>query len=112
METTINKVQLTGMVGQDPLITPLENGKIVAQFSMGTSETYKKSNGEKITETDYHSIEAWGKVALYIDRHIGQGDEITVEGKIKQRTYQSNGEKHCSYQIVISKIIRLENSKS
>lgn len=112
METIVNKVQLTGVVGQDPLITALENGEIVAQFSMATIENHKQPNGDTITETDYHSIEAWGKIAMYIETYVGEGNRITVEGKIKQRPYQSKGDTHCCYQIVISKITLLENAKS
>jgi len=47
MKTIKNHVQLIGNIGQDPQVTNLENGKIVAQFSMATNENYKDSKGQK-----------------------------------------------------------------
>lgn len=59
MKTIKNHVQLIGNIGQDPQVTNLENGKIVAQFSMATNENYKDSKGQKQSETHWHSVVAW-----------------------------------------------------
>lgn len=112
MSTLKNKVQLVGNVGQEPMITTLENGKVVAQFSMATNEKYKNSKGEKQSETDWHSIVAWGKVALIVDKYVGKGNKIAIEGKLKQRHYETkDGEKRSYTEVVANEILLMGSKK-
>jgi len=87
MSTIKNHVQLIGNVGQEPTITNLENGKKVARFSLATNEHYKDAKCEKQTDTNWHTVVAWGKTADIIEKFAGKGKEIGVTGKLKTRTY-------------------------
>lgn len=88
MSTIRNHVQLIGNIGQQPSIASLESGKKVAKFSLATNEFYKNSNGEKVQETQWHNIIAWGKTAEIIEKYAGKGKEIGVSGKLKSRSYE------------------------
>jgi single-strand DNA-binding protein len=113
MSTLKNRVQLIGNVGEDPMITTLENGKVVAQFSLATNDNYKNSKGEKQSETDWHSIVAWGKVALIIDKYVGEGDKIAIEGKLKQRFYETKeGEKRSYTEVIANEILFMGSNNS
>ena len=61
MNTLRNKVQLIGNLGNDPEIINLESGKTLAKFTIATNESYKNASGEKITDTQWHNVVAWGK---------------------------------------------------
>ena len=87
MSTIKNHVQLIGNVGQEPTITNLESGKKVARFSLATNEYYKDSKGEKQTDTNWHTIVAWGKTAEIIENYVGKGKEIALTGKLRTRSY-------------------------
>ncbi|RYZ20897.1 MAG: single-stranded DNA-binding protein, partial [Chitinophagaceae bacterium] len=63
-----NKVQLIGNLGKDPEIRTIEGGRKKASFSMATTESYRNAQGEKITETQWHNVVAWGKVAELAER--------------------------------------------
>ncbi|WP_282089232.1 single-stranded DNA-binding protein [Aquimarina algiphila] len=89
MSTIKNHIQLIGNVGIDPTITNLESGKKVARLSLATNENYKDSRGEKQTETNWHTIVAWGKVAEIIEKYVTKGKEIGISGKLKTRTYET-----------------------
>ncbi len=89
MSTIKNHVQLVGNVGQEPTITNLENGKKVARLSLATNENYKDTNGEKQTDTNWHTVVAWGKVAEIIEKYVTKGKEIGISGKLKTRTYET-----------------------
>jgi single-strand DNA-binding protein len=89
MSSIKNHVQLIGNVGQEPTITNLENGKKVARFSLATNENYKSSTGEKQTNTNWHTIVAWGKSAEIIEKFAGKGKEIGIVGKLKTRSYET-----------------------
>ncbi len=88
MSTLKNKVQLIGNVGNEPEITNLESGKKVAKFSMATNESYKDSKGEKVTNTQWHNIVAWGKIAEIVEKYVGKGKEVAIEGKLTSRSYE------------------------
>ena len=90
MSTIKNHVQLIGNVGQEPTITNLENGKKVARFSLATNEYYKNDKGEKVQNTEWHTVVAWGKTAEIIEKYAGKGKEIGVSGKLKSRSYEDN----------------------
>ena len=90
MSTIKNHVQLIGNVGQEPTITNFENGKKVARFSLATNEYYKNDKGEKVQNTEWHTIVAWGKTAEIIEKYAGKGKEIGVTGKLKSRSYEDN----------------------
>ena len=108
MNTIRNHVQLVGNVGQDPTVTTLENGKKVARFSLATNEYYKKENGEKMQNTQWHTIVAWGKTAEIIENYAGKGKELALVGKLKSRSYEDNeGIKKYVTEIEASEILLL-----
>ncbi len=80
MNTLRNKVQLIGNLGKDPEIVNLESGKILAKFSIATNESYKNAQGEKVTDTQWHNIVAWGKTAEIVEKYVVKGKEVAIEG--------------------------------
>jgi single-strand DNA-binding protein len=87
MNQVKNKVQLIGHLGQDPDIKTFENDKKVANMSLATSEQYKNAQGEKVTETQWHSVVAWGKLAEIAEKYLVKGTEVVVEGKLVNKNY-------------------------
>ena len=67
MNALKNKVQLIGNLGQDPEIMNMENGTKLAKFSIATSDSYKNAKGEKVEDTQWHNIVAWGKTAEIVE---------------------------------------------
>ena len=108
MSTLRNKVQLIGNVGNEPEITNLESGKKVAKFSIATNESYKDSNGEKVQNTQWHNIVAWGKIAEIVEKYVGKGKEVALEGKLTSRSYETKeGEKRYVTEVVVDEILLL-----
>jgi len=106
MSTLRNKVQLIGHVGKDPEILNLESGKKLAKFSIATNESYKNSKGEKITDTQWHNIVAWGKTAELIENYVPKGKEIGIEGKLTSRSYEDkDGVKKYITEVVCSELL-------
>ena len=87
MNALRNKVQLIGNLGQNPEIRNLEGGKKLAKLTLATNETYKNSAGEKVTDTQWHNLIAWGKTADLIEKYLNKGSEIAIEGKLIHRDY-------------------------
>ncbi len=111
MSTLKNQVQLIGNVGQEPQVTVLENGKKVARISLATNENFKNSKGEKQTNTDWHQLVAWGKVASLIEEYVFTGKEIAVQGKLSSRSYEDKeGVKRHVTEVIVSEILFLGGS--
>ncbi len=108
MSTLRNTVQLIGHVGNDPEIVNLESGKKLAKFSIATNENYKNSKGEKITDTQWHNIVAWGKTAELVENYVPKGKEIGIEGKLTSRSYEDKeGIKRYVTEVVCNEILLL-----
>ena len=108
MSTLRNKVQLIGNVGQDPEVKTFEGGKKVASLTIATNEYYKNEKGEKIEDTQWHRVTAWGKLADLIEKYVTKGKEIGVEGKLVHRSYDDkDGIKRYITEVVINDILLL-----
>ena len=88
MKNLRNKVQLIGNLGKDPEVKQLESGKILAKLSLATSENYKNADGEKVTDTQWHNLVAWGKTAQIAEKYLKKGNKIAIEGKLINRSYE------------------------
>ncbi|GMN12123.1 single-stranded DNA-binding protein [Croceitalea sp. MTPC9] len=108
MNALKNKVQLIGNLGSDPEIKVLENGTKLAKFSLATNDSYKNAKGEKVEETQWHNLVAWGKVAEIVENFTSKGKQIAIEGKLQYNTYETKeGEKRYSAEIKVNEILLL-----
>ncbi|PCJ63939.1 MAG: single-stranded DNA-binding protein [Bacteroidetes bacterium] len=87
MNALRNKVQLIGNLGMSPEVTELEGGRKVAKFTLATNETYKNQSGERVQNTNWHNIVAWGKTAELMAELLAKGKEVMVEGKLTNRSW-------------------------
>lgn len=90
--SSLNKVQLIGRTGKDPEVRHLDSGVTVASFSLATSENYTNKQGEKVEQTEWHNIVAWGKLAEIIEKWVTKGQLLYIEGKLKTRKWEKDGQ--------------------
>jgi single-strand DNA-binding protein len=110
MNNLKNNVQLIGHVGQTPEIKNLENGKKVARLSIATNEVYYNADNEKVEQTYWHNLVAWGKTAEIIENYVDKGKEIAVSGKLVNRTYNTkDGEKRYITEVVLNELLLMGN---
>ncbi len=108
MNAMRNKVQLIGHVGQDPEVKDLEGGKKVANLTLATNDYYTNDKGEKVENTEWHKVAAWGKIAEIIEKYVVKGKEIVVEGKLTHRSYEDkDGTKRYVTEVVANDILLL-----
>lgn len=108
MNALRNKVQLIGHVGQEPEIKTFEGGKKLANITLATNESYTNAKGEKVEQTEWHRLTAWGKTADLIESYVIKGKEIAIEGKLTHRSYDDKeGVKRYITEVVISELLLL-----
>ena len=108
MNALKNKVQLIGNLGQDPEVVILENGSKFAKFSIATSDSYKNAQGEKVEDTQWHNIVAWGKLADIVENYLNKGKQVAIEGKLTHRSYETKeGEKRYITEVRCNELLML-----
>ncbi|MBX9807056.1 MAG: single-stranded DNA-binding protein [Flavobacteriaceae bacterium] len=108
MNAMKNTVQLIGNVGNDPEIKNLDGGKKVANLTIATNDSYKNDKGEKVEQTEWHKVVAWGKTAEIIEKYVTKGLQIAIEGKLTHRSYDDkNGEKRYITEVLANDVLLL-----
>ncbi|MEP7236896.1 MAG: single-stranded DNA-binding protein [Ferruginibacter sp.] len=103
-----NKVQLIGNLGNAPEVKTTESGKKLARFSVATNESYRNANGDKVTETTWHNLVAWGKVADIAEKYLNKGSEVAIEGKLINRSYtDKDGNKKYITEVQVNELLML-----
>ena len=88
----VNKVILVGNVGRDPEIKSLPSGTRLATFSLATTDRRSKDeNGNPRTE--WHNLVAWSRLADIVEQYVTKGKQLYIEGQIRTRSYEQDGQK-------------------
>ncbi|WP_040303676.1 single-stranded DNA-binding protein [Algoriphagus machipongonensis] len=113
MNTLRNRVQLIGRLGSKIEIKNLDGGKTLGKVSMATNEYYKNQKGERVEETTWHNIVAWGKQADLLDKYTDKGSEIAIEDKLSNRSYEDKeGNKRYISEVVVQSILLMGDRKA
>lgn len=103
-----NKVTLIGHTGKEVETTTFENGGSKASVTLATNDYYTNAQGEKVEETQWHQLVAFGRNADILQKYVHKGKEIAVEGKIVYRSYEGNdGQKRYVTEIRVEEIVLL-----
>jgi single-strand DNA-binding protein len=100
----VNKVIIVGRLGADPETKQVGNGGTVARLSVATSENWVDKEGQKQERTEWHRIVVWGKLAEICGRHLAKGRQVYVEGRLQTRSWEDNGAKKYSTEIVANTV--------
>ncbi len=112
MNTLKNSVRLVGNLGMDPEVKSFDNNKKLAKLSIATNESYKNDKGDKITDTQWHSLVLWGTQAKLAEEILKKGDEIAVEGKLASRSYvDKDGNKRYITEVVVNEFLKIGTKK-
>jgi len=111
MSTLRNAVQLIGRPGMDPEVKTIANDRKMARFTLATNDFYVNNKGERIEETQWHNLVAWGKTAEIVEKLVKKGKEIVIEGKLASNTWEDKeGVKHYNVQVVINELLSIEKA--
>jgi single-strand DNA-binding protein len=91
MSTLRNKVSLVGHTGKAPEIKEFNNGNKVARITLATNESYKNKQGEKVDNTQWHTVVAFNRLAEIIEKYVSKGQEVMIEGKLVNKSFETKG---------------------
>ena len=108
----VNRVILIGNLGKDPEVRRLENGAVVAKFSVATSENYKDKIGEWNTNTEWHDVVCWRNLAESAEQSLKKGTQVYVEGKLTHRTWKDQDGNNRRTTEIVSNYFRVVSGRS
>lgn len=98
-----------GNVGQAPQIHALQSGGIVARVSLATSSFYTDQHGQRQEITYWHSVIFHNRLAETVKNHVTKGRKLFIEGWIRTRAYNKDGEKRYVTEIIASSLQFVDN---
>lgn len=111
MSKGINKVQLIGRLGQAPEKRYINNNPVV-NFTLATDESYiDKNTGNKVQQSEWHRISAFGKLADIISQYLSKGSRVYIEGKLKTRVWEKDGIKQYTTEIIANNMVMLDSKQ-
>jgi single-strand DNA-binding protein len=103
MNTLKNKVNLVGNLGFDPEVREIAKGRKVARISVATNDSYRNASGERVTDTQWHTVVAWGQTAEMVERLLRKGSPVMLEGRLVHRSYEAkDGSKRYITEVVMN----------
>lgn len=111
MGRSVNKVTLIGTLGRDPEVRYMPNGNAVANLTLATDESYNdKATGQKVEQTEWHRITAYGKLAEIIQQYLKKGSRAYFEGRLRTREWEKDGIKRYTTEIIANDMMMLDRA--
>lgn len=108
MSRGLNKVLIIGHLGRDPEMRYTPSGRPVTTFSVATSRSWKTSEGERRTETEWFNIVAWGSLAEICNQYLKKGQQVYIEGRLQTRRWEDDdGNKRSTTEVVAREMTML-----
>jgi single-strand DNA-binding protein len=104
---SVNKVILVGNLGADPELKHTPSNRAVCNLRIATAETWKDKGGQKQEKTEWHRVTVWGDSAENCSKYLTKGRSVYVEGRLETRSYDKDGQKHYSTEVVAERVVFL-----
>ena len=109
MSKDLNSCSFIGRLGKDPESNSLPSGDTVVNFSIAVGDDYKDKQGQKVEQTEWVNITAFGKLAEICGQYLKKGSRIYCNGKMKTRKWQDqSGNDRYSTGVVINDMQMLD----
>jgi single-strand DNA-binding protein len=105
MAEGLNRVMLLGNLGADPELRVTPGGQAVLKLRLATNESYLDRNNVRQERTEWHRVTIWGRRAEALGKLLTKGDSLFIEGRLQTSSYEKNGEKRYSTEVVANNVI-------
>ncbi|MAW30214.1 MAG: single-stranded DNA-binding protein [Gammaproteobacteria bacterium] len=110
MARGINKVILIGNLGQDPETRYLPSGGAVTNVSLATTESWRdRESGEQRDRTEWHRVVFFRRLAEIAGEYLKKGSKVYIEGQLRTRQWEREGQKHYTTEIVANEMQMLDS---
>lgn len=108
-----NSVQLIGNIGKEVTLINFDNGNKKLSLVIATNDYYTNNKGEKIKQTEWHNIVAWGKMAEMMAISLKKGNEVVIQGKLTSRSYlDKDGQNKYITEVLVNEFFKVSRINS
>ena len=108
MSKSINQVMLMGNLTRDPELRTTPGGQSVCSFSLAINRSWQDQGGQQQEAVDYFDVTAWGKLGELVNQYLRKGRKCLVQGRLSQRSWEKDGQKHNKVEVVASDVTFLD----
>ncbi|HVI68917.1 MAG TPA: single-stranded DNA-binding protein [Magnetospirillaceae bacterium] len=108
MSKSINQVILMGNLTRDPELRTTPGGQSVCSFSLAVNRSWQGQDGQTQEAVDYFDVTAWGKLGELVNQYMAKGRKCLVQGRLSQRSWEKDGQKHSKVEVVASDVTFLD----
>ena len=101
----MNKYIATGNLVREVEMTYTSGGLAIFKNCLAVKDTFKKDT------TYFHNFTAFGKTAETMANHLHKGSKILIEGQLTQSSYEKDGQKRTSTEVVVDRFEFLDSKK-
>lgn len=102
--SNLNKVMVQGRVVRNAESTTSDSGLKVVKFSIATNRYKKNPDGTPGEEVFFFPLVVFGKYAENIESFLLKGQQVIVEGYLRQNRWEKDGEKRTEIAIGVEKL--------
>jgi single-strand DNA-binding protein len=108
MSKSINQVILMGNLTRDPELRTTPGGQSVCSFSLAVNRSWQGQDGQTQEAVDYFDVTAWAKLGELVNQYLSKGRKCLVQGRLSQRSWEKDGQKHSKVEVVASDVTFLD----
>ena len=105
----MNKVLLIGNLTKAVEVRYTKSEMKVANFTLGITREIKNKDGNY--DSDYINCVAYGNQADLVSKYLDKGSKVSVEGRIQTGSYEKDGKKVYTTDVIVEKIQFLDSKK-
>ena len=107
----LNRVQIIGRLGKDPEARTTKNGSAVVSFPVAVDRLWRNRDGESRKETDWFTVDAWGKLGQICQKFLGKGRLVFIEGRLLTQRWEQEGEIRYYTKVIAGSMQMLDRPK-
>jgi len=107
----LNRVQIIGRLGRDPEEKTTKNGSTYVVFPVAVDRRWRGRGGEPHKETDWFTVEAWGKLGEICKNYLNKGRLIFLERRLRTIRYDHEGEARYFTKVIANRMQMLDRPK-
>lgn len=85
--SSVNRCQLIGHIGKDPVVNQLKSGTTIVNISVATTDKWNDKQGNKQEKTEWHRVVFFQKLAEIAEKYLRRGSLVYIEGSLSTRKY-------------------------
>lgn len=106
MARSFARVVIAGNLTRDPELRQTPNGNSVCQFGVAVNRSYKDATGQWAERTSFFDVVVWGPQGENCAKYLSKGRQVTIDGRLEQRSYDAqDGSKRSKVEVIAENVV-------